>query len=363
MKATFIVVSGKANKSEVVLNLPSTIGRSRESDLMVSHPMVSRHHCEVFESDGQVMIRDLGSTNGTLIGGDRITEAALPSGSELTVGPLTFRVEYETEPMFVPEAAGDDEPDFTVDAGTAAEDEAGAEPDVETVPVGSDSAEPAKAEQSEETTFFESADAVEEADVEQEEEKAEAEEEKEAESEPSPSPGAETKDALASTHEETIDVTPAKGKPKKRPPALPTPGAGRKKAPAPKPEPAAEPEEAAAEEAAADLQDTGELTIDFDPKKPAPPQEKAAAAKKKSWWPFGKPKPAPGKTPVAGKTVKDDADKKKTAPGHAAKHSPPPKKSFEDEALEAVLGDAEEEGSGAAPSEDQDLDDFLEGLK
>ncbi len=95
MEAKLIVIRGKANKGEVALNLPTTIGRSRDSDLTVAHPMVSRRHCEIFEGeDGTLRVRDLGSLNGTFVNGERVSEAELPNQAEITVGPLTFRAEY-----------------------------------------------------------------------------------------------------------------------------------------------------------------------------------------------------------------------------------------------------------------------------
>jgi hypothetical protein len=97
MEAKLIVIRGKANKNEVALKLPSVIGRSREADLTIGHPMVSRRHCEVFETDGTLMIRDLGSLNGTLINGEKVSEAAVPANAEVTVGPLTFRVALPQE--------------------------------------------------------------------------------------------------------------------------------------------------------------------------------------------------------------------------------------------------------------------------
>ena len=52
--------------------------------------MVSRQHCELTEEDGVLMVRDLGSTNGTLLQGRRIDAAPLLPGTQFTVGPLTF---------------------------------------------------------------------------------------------------------------------------------------------------------------------------------------------------------------------------------------------------------------------------------
>ncbi len=95
MEAKLIVVGGKANKGEIDLKLPTLIGRSREAQLTIAHPMVSRQHCEIYEVDGLLMIRDLGSLNGTVVEGQRISEAPLCPANEFTVGPLTFRTEYE----------------------------------------------------------------------------------------------------------------------------------------------------------------------------------------------------------------------------------------------------------------------------
>ena len=95
MDAKLIVVGGKASKGSVSLKLPTVIGRSQEATLTVAHPMVSRRHAELFETDGLLMIRDLGSLNGTRIDGQRIKEAPLPPDAEFTVGPLTFQAKYE----------------------------------------------------------------------------------------------------------------------------------------------------------------------------------------------------------------------------------------------------------------------------
>ena len=95
MRATLIVVGGKATKGRVSLDLPIVIGRSRSADLTVAHPMISRRHCEIYDSSGLLMVRDLDSLNGTLVAGRKISEAALRPDDEFTVGPLTFRVDYE----------------------------------------------------------------------------------------------------------------------------------------------------------------------------------------------------------------------------------------------------------------------------
>lgn len=95
MQAKLIVVGGKANKGEVAIELPATIGRSRDADLTVGHRMISRKHCEAYLDDGLVMIRDVGSLNGIYVRGHRVRRAPLPPGATFTIGPITFRIDYE----------------------------------------------------------------------------------------------------------------------------------------------------------------------------------------------------------------------------------------------------------------------------
>lgn len=97
MEVRLTVVAGKTNKKAIALTPPTKIGRSRDADLTIPHPMISRRHCELFEADGLLMVRDTGSLNGTMIAGRRIKEAPLPPQAEFSVGPITFRAEYEYE--------------------------------------------------------------------------------------------------------------------------------------------------------------------------------------------------------------------------------------------------------------------------
>lgn len=100
MDARLVVVGGKANKSEVKLKLPAMIGRSRDADVTVSHASVSRHHCLIYELEGALVVRDNGSLNGTVVDGQKIQEALLKPGQSLTIGPLTFRADYEHDGAF-----------------------------------------------------------------------------------------------------------------------------------------------------------------------------------------------------------------------------------------------------------------------
>ena len=137
MHVRLVIVGGKANKSRVSVELPTVIGRSREADLTVAHPMISRKHCELYEVKGLAMIRDLGSLNGLFVGGTQVSEAALHPNAEFSVGPLTFRIEYAYvgEMATSPDATTVNETNGHPEAPSAPEEaeRAGEEPDFEVV--------------------------------------------------------------------------------------------------------------------------------------------------------------------------------------------------------------------------------------
>lgn len=94
-KAKLVVVGGEANQTEVELKLPMLIGRGRDAGLTVPHALVSRRHCEIFDRDGRLVVRDLGSLNGTFINNKRIEgEQLLDPEQLLTLGTVTFRAIY-----------------------------------------------------------------------------------------------------------------------------------------------------------------------------------------------------------------------------------------------------------------------------
>ena len=96
INAKLVVVGGEVKTAEIKLRLPSTIGRGRGCTIMLPQALVSRQHCEIFESAGQLMVRDLGSLNGTFVNNQKIAEPSPVQSEELlTIGTVTFRVVYE----------------------------------------------------------------------------------------------------------------------------------------------------------------------------------------------------------------------------------------------------------------------------
>lgn len=132
MDVRFVILSPASRKGSHAIRLPVLVGRSDEAKFRVQQDSVSRKHCEFFATDDAVFVRDLESTNGTFLGGERIASAvatAVPPGAELRIGGIVFRVEYEPPAAVPPPAQGDDtvplaafsDPDAEVEASAAAE--------------------------------------------------------------------------------------------------------------------------------------------------------------------------------------------------------------------------------------------------
>src|SRR4051812_3268352 len=72
---------------------PVTIGRLPECDVVLTDPNVSRRHAEIRRQDGQIVVVDLDSTNGTRVNGTGVRQQPLADGDVITVGTATLRFE------------------------------------------------------------------------------------------------------------------------------------------------------------------------------------------------------------------------------------------------------------------------------
>lgn len=80
-----------------------TVGRQQDCQLRIASSQVSRKHCQIFEKKGLLLVKDLGSSNGTLVNGKRIEDQrVLEPGDELTVGSVKFRVERQDDTVLIP---------------------------------------------------------------------------------------------------------------------------------------------------------------------------------------------------------------------------------------------------------------------
>jgi pSer/pThr/pTyr-binding forkhead associated (FHA) protein len=94
MRITLVVQGGQLDGRALVIHrLPFVIGRTEDCHLRTASPLISKRHAEILARDGRLLVRDLGSRNGTLVNGERVTgEAQLLDGSTLEIGPLNFLV-------------------------------------------------------------------------------------------------------------------------------------------------------------------------------------------------------------------------------------------------------------------------------
>ena len=88
------VVGGKHAGQVIPLNRPKfLIGREQDCQLRPNSEMVSRHHCVFNVDEYSVRLRDLGSTNGTLVNGERIRkDVVLVAGDKVIIGNLEFEL-------------------------------------------------------------------------------------------------------------------------------------------------------------------------------------------------------------------------------------------------------------------------------
>lgn len=75
----------------------TTIGRGTDCDVHVVAPGVSRHHAHIRWNGKRSEVVDLGSTNGTTLGGKAVTRAALPDSCTLGVGQA--RILFQVVPL------------------------------------------------------------------------------------------------------------------------------------------------------------------------------------------------------------------------------------------------------------------------
>lgn len=71
----------------------TTVGRVEDNAFQIPEASVSSHHCEILLRGDQVIIKDLDSTNGTYINGQKVDEGPLKPGQILRLGQLEMRLE------------------------------------------------------------------------------------------------------------------------------------------------------------------------------------------------------------------------------------------------------------------------------
>ena len=80
-------------------------GRDEDCDVRLDHKSVSKLHCVIVKTDGLLLLRDLGSTNGTRVNGQRVRRAALLPNDSISVANVKYQVKFGIELELEPELA------------------------------------------------------------------------------------------------------------------------------------------------------------------------------------------------------------------------------------------------------------------
>jgi two-component system, cell cycle response regulator len=99
IKARLISLNPSGPRAVISLDkLPVVLGRGAQADVRLHDQTLSRRHCEIDCVSATLVVRDLGSKNGTRVNRQHITESVLMPGDKLTLGSATFVVSYEQRP-------------------------------------------------------------------------------------------------------------------------------------------------------------------------------------------------------------------------------------------------------------------------
>ena len=91
-EACLVVIYGLDLGKKYNLDKPSLIiGRSSKADIQIDQESVSRNHCKIINTGKTIMMRDLGSTNGTYVNDELIDEYVLRDGDLIKIGRSIFK--------------------------------------------------------------------------------------------------------------------------------------------------------------------------------------------------------------------------------------------------------------------------------
>lgn len=105
MAKLVVLTQSMAGRSCELASERTTIGRVEENNFQISEPSVSSRHCEILLRDNDVVVKDLGSTNGTFINGEKVTdEKVLKPGQTLRLGNVELKLDGPGAPASAPAA-------------------------------------------------------------------------------------------------------------------------------------------------------------------------------------------------------------------------------------------------------------------
>lgn len=103
MNVSLMMVNAAGDAKELrIKRLPAIVGRGDDCDVRVPVASVSRKHCELFDDDDELLVRDAGSSNGTYVNREKVVgQHELSPGDLLAIGPLVFVVRIDGHPQII----------------------------------------------------------------------------------------------------------------------------------------------------------------------------------------------------------------------------------------------------------------------
>ena len=95
MAKLVVLSAGMTGRTHELKADKTTIGRVEDNSFQIAEASVSSHHCEVLLRGSDVVVRDLNSTNGTFINGEKVTESVIKPNQILRLGQIEIRLETD----------------------------------------------------------------------------------------------------------------------------------------------------------------------------------------------------------------------------------------------------------------------------
>jgi pSer/pThr/pTyr-binding forkhead associated (FHA) protein len=102
-----ILRDGHSPKAFPMKSSVTIIGRRKDCDMQIPLMLVSRRHAQLHVEDNNLILRDLNSSNGTFLNGEKISETTVNPGDFIKIGPIDFFVQIDDMPEQVPQKAPD----------------------------------------------------------------------------------------------------------------------------------------------------------------------------------------------------------------------------------------------------------------
>jgi len=98
MAKLVVLTQSMAGRSYDLATERTTVGRVEDNAFQIAEPSVSSRHCEILLQGGNIVVKDLNSTNGTFINGEKISEGVLKPGQTLRLGNVELKLDVPGAP-------------------------------------------------------------------------------------------------------------------------------------------------------------------------------------------------------------------------------------------------------------------------